>query len=1063
MRRSVARKLLSVAVATLLAFPAVLGGRAPAALAIGPQCTDSNLPNRLDPAPYNGHPGRITVLFDANQITDPTQPDAQARGTAIAREVQKRAEGALDRYDQLGFAIPAAATLKILCAPVLDVTDRDAITPVPGNVQFRSSYIRQQFRDAVFNGTDFNPGPWNSKCRNWWTTVDHESFHLVQGETWGLIGAAWKFLWRWEFTRFESTATLAQDLFSDVDDLTYTSCADPGAAQAGTYLGATNGFLGALPTTDTADNKSAAAYQVAPVYQYWAERYGDAQELNLENRAGGMLDRILRADDDHERALTNALGADAFDAYREFLIAALIRKQPGVISPRQFQDELVGFGGSGPGQPYDDVLIRTRAEPVAPATPYSDLNQVLEKYGGRVYRLNLDPAITRAKVELRTTSTGGLGPLFQTWSRPRIALLPIASDGTVAVELQYFLTGADMGQTQTLTMPVAGRSELGLILVSTPDAFAYDLTVTDASGTADLVIQAPTTQAPRPIGAANDLQRLDVVVRPTVDGVFEPGVPRSAFTVSIGGQPADVLAARQDADSYTLRVQPNGPLADGTHDLAVTFGGVTKTQPGAVIVGVRPGAAVALVIDRSGSMLGSRITAAKAAAVDFVRKMQIGDQIALVTFNSTATVDQPLVTLSSEAVRDQVIQRINAIVASGGTNIAAGLQAGNNQLVGATTGFGRAIVLLSDGIDSSDIDSVIATIPPDVDVHTIALDSGSDQARLQHIAEATGGTFLFAPDSTALADLYARIRALITGTEVSASGSFGTIAQGAEADATATVAAGAATATFNVNWTGSDFALSLTSPTGRVITETSTDTDVTVTQGSNFVTIAVSTPEAGAWHLHILGVDVPVPEPVAYRVEEAGADIRSSIDVGGSTAGMPITARVDLTEPAGPLADATVVAEVEDPGAVSRTFRLFDDGGHADGFAADGVYGAELWATDLSGSYTVRVTATGTDASGKAFVREEAASVFLGSKVDTDGDGVADGAELRYATPTIPLMGMPTSTSTVSASAKNFWPAATRSWPTATVAASLMVQKLRRGAIRGIRLTTTTRCRHSWA
>lgn len=649
----------------------------PAALALGPQCTDSNLPNRLDPVSFNGHAGRITILFDANEITDPTTPEAQARGTAIAREIQKRAEAALDRYVQLGLAVPASATFKLLCAPALDVTDRNAIVPVPGNVQFRSSYLREQFRDAVFNGSGFDPGPWSSVCRNWWTTVDHETFHLVQGETWGLIGGAWKFFQRWEFTRFESTAPLAQDLFTDVDDATYASCPVPGESRLGTYLGGADLFLSNLPTTDTADNRSPSAYQVAPVYQYWAERYGDAQVPTNEDRAGDVLDRILRADDDHHRALTNALGVDAFDAYREFLVAALIRKSPGVIPQRQFQDELVGFGGSGTGQPYNNVARVTPPDPISPATPFSAPDAVLQRYGGRVYMFNLDPAIVRAKVEIKTTSTGGIGPLFQTWAPPRIALLPIAGDGTVAVELQYFLTGADKDATQTLTLPVAGRSQLGLILVSTPDAFAYDLTVTDVSAGADLTIQAPTTQSPRPVGPANDLQRVDVVVRPTVNGVFEPGLPRTAFTVTIGGQPADVLAARQDSDSYTLRVQPTGPLADGNHDLAVTFGGVTKPQPDAIIVGGRPGAAVSLVIDRSGSMFGSRIAAAKSAAVDFVRKMQLGDQVALVTFSSSATVDQPLVTLTSEAVRDQIISRINAIFASGGTNIAAGLQAGN--------------------------------------------------------------------------------------------------------------------------------------------------------------------------------------------------------------------------------------------------------------------------------------------------------------------------------------------------------------------------------------------------
>lgn len=119
MAGAVARKLVRLTLAAVLSVPAMTVVGTPAALALGPQCTDSNLPNRLDPVPFNGHAGRITILFDANEITDPTTPEAQARGTAIAREIQKRAEAALDRYVQLGLAVPASATFKLLCSSAL--------------------------------------------------------------------------------------------------------------------------------------------------------------------------------------------------------------------------------------------------------------------------------------------------------------------------------------------------------------------------------------------------------------------------------------------------------------------------------------------------------------------------------------------------------------------------------------------------------------------------------------------------------------------------------------------------------------------------------------------------------------------------------------------------------------------------------------------------------------------------------------------------------------------------------------------------------------------------------
>jgi len=145
------RRLLLAALVSALVLPPLSLPTATEVAAVGPECSDLNLPNRLDPAPS----GRITVLYNANQVTDPTELEAQARAVAIVRELQTRADDALDRYQQLGFAVPSSATIKILCAPVLGITDRNAVVPVPGQVQIKSSCVREQFADAEYNGAGF--------------------------------------------------------------------------------------------------------------------------------------------------------------------------------------------------------------------------------------------------------------------------------------------------------------------------------------------------------------------------------------------------------------------------------------------------------------------------------------------------------------------------------------------------------------------------------------------------------------------------------------------------------------------------------------------------------------------------------------------------------------------------------------------------------------------------------------------------------------------------------------------------------------------------------------------
>lgn len=231
-------------------------------------------------------------------------------------------------------------------------------------------------------------------------------------------------------------------------------------------------------------------------------------------------------------------------------------------------------------------------------------------------------------------------------------------------------------------------------------------------------------------------------------------------------------------------------------------------------------------------------------------------------------------------------------------------------------------------------------------------------------------------------------------TQVVRADSLGELGQGDTASADANLTPGAQTATFQIDWTGSDFDLTLTAPSGRIIREDSTDADVTVSETSTSVTIAVAAPEAGTWRLDVVGSDVPSPEPVDYTVTETGAPLYAELFVDDrAEAGLPLDLHFTLGELEGGVAGGEVVAEVTDPAGTVRRFPLRDDGGSGDTDAVDGVYGARAWATDLAGSYQIVVTATGVSAGGAVVERQASATVTLGPKVDTDGDGVADAAE----------------------------------------------------------------------
>ncbi len=104
-----------------------------------------------------------------------------------------------------------------------------------------------------------------------------------------------------------------------------------------------------------------------------------------------------------------------------------------------------------------------------------------------------------------------------------------------------------------------------------------------------------------------------------------------------------------------------------------------------------------LVVDRSGSMAGDKIEAARLAAHRFVAGLKDGDQLGIVSFGTDVTLDQTVVTIdaATRAAAQRVVGRIEE---GGGTNIAGGLRAAK-ELLGRVDLSGRAarIVFVSDG------------------------------------------------------------------------------------------------------------------------------------------------------------------------------------------------------------------------------------------------------------------------------------------------------------------------------------------------------------------------------
>lgn len=430
---------------------------------------------------------------------------------------------------------------------------------------------------------------------------------------------------------------------------------------------------------------------------------------------------------------------------------------------------------------------------------------------------------------------------------------------------------------------------------------------------------------------------------------------------------------------------------------------------------------VVLVLDRSGSMESAGyIGPAKATASQFVSLMELNDQIGVVSFSSSASVNYPLTLIDSEAIKDAAITAIGAISATGRTSVGAGLQTGQNQLNGSgIANHSWAMILLSDGYENESpwVAVVLPTIPGKTAVYTIALGTDVDQSLLSQIAQATGGTYHVSPSTYELGAIYNAISGQIAGqsTVNTASSSIG---PGEMSEHGVGIDSTIGDARFTVNWGGSDLDLTLRDPEGNVIDPTVAggDPDVTFTSGEGYESYEVASPAPGAWTLVVEAVDVdPAGEP--YSVIASGTTplrLYLVLEQLQFDLGEPVRVTASLLEDYQPVTGAELVATITRPetrsAAVPRELwvtengdsmpprrpegqkqdevtdeiALYDDGTHGDEVADDGKYTSYYANTGAEGSYTVAVQASGKLTGGEDFSRETEQAFYVSDTTSTD-------------------------------------------------------------------------------
>jgi len=151
----------------------------------------------------------------------------------------------------------------------------------------------------------------------------------------------------------------------------------------------------------------------------------------------------------------------------------------------------------------------------------------------------------------------------------------------------------------------------------------------------------------------------------------------------------------------------------------------------------RQSVALAMVIDRSGSMSGEKIELCKSAATATIELLGKQDYVTVVAFDSAARVVVPM---AKRGETPGFASQIATIDAGGGTNIYPGMTSARDALAGVKAKVKHMIVLTDGQSEGSGYEGLAAQLKAEgITVSTVGVGSDADIQLLQAMAAAGGG------------------------------------------------------------------------------------------------------------------------------------------------------------------------------------------------------------------------------------------------------------------------------------------------------------------------------------
>lgn len=666
-----------------------------------------------------------------------------------------------------------------------------------------------------------------------------------------------------------------------------------------------------------------------------------------------------------------------------------------------------------PGGTYGPVKL-TSSGPLAAGQAVFGTHSV-DAWGARYFEVDPDASVSVVIIEVEALPATQHPMYFHVFG---------IQNGDIT--LQQTATGTSFSHSIPNIGPTYDRVALVVAALGHQTNFDWGFNLGDG-----LFIKTPTGQFPAAVGEATAPKKFVLRVE-VLDEAGDPvlGINPHDFVIEVDGtqihptvNPANspIVSAAFIAGQYWLSVRaPSTPSCDPC-DLTVAYADYTDTKADALDYGPVPDSDNMIVIDRSGSMAGAKIAAAKEAGNLYVDAYDVGDRVGVLSYNETTNLEFSLTdwTLVSRAAAQAAIDGM--AVPGGNTAIGLGLRDAQQELIDeAAPNPAWSMVLLSDGADTvaDENDHLPAFISEyearkdDGDqvpiVHVVAVGDDADGVALEELVEATNGTFQWLVDvdqgtvsdeefSNELGEIYRTFAEEVLD-EQQVTATRDQLVQGVIVNPIQ-VDAAASQGIFVAKWSPQ----SATPPFVALMDPDGLQVGAPTLSGAGHRLWRIPAPKAGEWQMVIR----PCSSVACANDFLTEAAVVSDLTLEGflglekdeRLAGRPMPV-VALLSDVDPLVGASVSLEVPRTGEV-RT--MFDDGNHGDGEANDGFYGATILNTNAAGGYTVLIKASGVSPLSGAFERRRRLGFFMKGEPDDDGDGTPSWWEEEHGTdPDVP-------------------------------------------------------------